>query len=122
MQGKLRTFKTNSQNSKILAYLKTGKTLTVAQGRKLGFGDNTRSRISEIKEAGYPIESKQVKFDGGFIARYNMSRSWFLEQIGVCHVVFKDKDNNYAFDKNGNLEYLARVVKDLENGFTAVLF
>lgn len=50
MKGKLHTFKTNSQCSKILEYLKTGKSLTVMEALKLGFGANLRSRISNLKE------------------------------------------------------------------------
>ena len=44
MQGKLKTFRTGSQNAKVLAYLQTGHNIT----------------------------SKQIKFDGGFVAEYSL--------------------------------------------------
>ena len=72
MQGKLRTIKTGSQCSKILAFLQLGKTLTVSQARELGFGDNLRSRISNLHEAGYNIKSEKVKTSDSYIAKYSM--------------------------------------------------
>lgn len=72
MQGKLKTFRTGSQCAKILAYLQTGKSLTVAEAQVLGFGSNLRSRISNLKDAGHQIKSEQVKFNGGFIAKYSL--------------------------------------------------
>lgn len=68
----IKKFRKNSQNSKILAYLKDGNTLTVAQARILGFGDNARSRISNLKDAGYNIVSKLIKFSGGYVAEYRL--------------------------------------------------
>lgn len=72
MQGKLKTFKTGSQCSKILAYLQRGNTLTVSQARELGFGDNLRSRVSNLHEAGHDIQSVKVDTSTGYIAEYHM--------------------------------------------------
>lgn len=72
MQGALSTFKTTSQCGKILAYLQTGASLTCYEAMAKGFGMNLRSRISNIREAGYKIKSVQVKFNGGFCARYSL--------------------------------------------------
>jgi hypothetical protein len=74
MQGTIKSFKQNSQNSKILEYLKTGASLTCLEAVKLGFSHNLRSRISNLKSAGYDIESKQVNIDNGsYIAEYSLS-------------------------------------------------
>lgn len=72
MQGKLRTFKTNSQCHKILAYLKQGNTLTVMECLQLGYGANLRSRVSDLKDAGYNIASELIKTNGGFVAKYKL--------------------------------------------------
>ena len=73
MQGKLRNFKTNSQCDRILKYLKAGNSLTVEKARELKLGSNLRSRISDLKDAGYNIISTKIKFMGGYIAEYKMS-------------------------------------------------
>lgn len=73
MKGKIHTFKTNSQCNKILDYLKTGKSLTVMEALKLGFGANLRSRISNLKDAGYDIKSEMIKTSTGFVAKYSLS-------------------------------------------------
>lgn len=72
MNGKLTNFKTNSQCSKILEYLKTGKSLTVMEALHLGFGANLRSRISNLKDAGYDIKSEMIKTNTGFVAKYSL--------------------------------------------------
>ena len=73
MQGTIKRFKQNSQNSKILAYLKTGPRLTCLDAKKLGFGMNLRSRVSDLKRAGYDVQSKQVNLDNGsYIAEYSL--------------------------------------------------
>ena len=71
-KGALKTFRVNSQCGKILAYLKTGATLTVEQCRQKGWGANLRSRISDIEKAGYKIKHEMIKFTGGYVARYQM--------------------------------------------------
>ena len=71
-QGKLKNFKTNSQCKKILDYLKTGQSLTVMKALHLGFGANLRSRISNLKDAGYDIKSELVKVDGTYVAEYKL--------------------------------------------------
>lgn len=72
MQGALSTFKTTSQSGKILAHLKTGASLTCYEAMTKGFGMNLRSRISNIRDAGYKIKSVQENFNGGFVARYSL--------------------------------------------------
>ena len=65
-------FRIGSQNQKILDYLLTGKSLTVELARNLGYGSNLRSRISNIKDKGYIIESKQIKIPNGYVAEYTL--------------------------------------------------
>jgi hypothetical protein len=73
MQGTIKSFKQNSQNSKILAYLQTGASLTCLEAQRLGFGMNLRSRISDLKRAGYDVISKQVNIgNGSYIAEYSL--------------------------------------------------
>ena len=75
MQGTIKSFKQNSQNSKILEYLKTGASLTCLEAAQMGFGYNLRSRISDLKRFGCIIESKQVNIDNGsYIAEYRLSK------------------------------------------------
>lgn len=80
MQGNIKTFRTGSQCAKILAYLQTGQSLTVAKARELKFGDNLRSRISDLKNAGHNIESNQINFDGGFVAEYSLVQDEVKEE------------------------------------------
>lgn len=75
MQGKLKTFRTGSQCAKILQHLKDGNSLTVEQCRIKGWGANLRSRISDIENAGYKIKRETIKFSGGFVARYSLSKA-----------------------------------------------
>ena len=72
----LTSFRTNSQCSKILKYLQSGESLTVLQAQGLGFGANCRSRISNIKDAGFQVETETIKFNGGFVAKYSMIKDW----------------------------------------------
>ncbi len=73
MQGTIKSFKQNSQNSKILEYLKTGASLTCLEATQMGFGMNMRSRVSDLKRAGYDVISKQVNTDNGsYIAEYRL--------------------------------------------------
>lgn len=69
----LRTFRTNSQCSKILEYLKHENSLTVERARELKFGANLRSRISNLEDAGYKINREYVKVSGGtYVALYSL--------------------------------------------------
>ena len=72
MKGELKSFRVDSQNAKILQYLKTGKSLTVMEALNLGFGANLRSRISDLEKAGYIIQRQTIKFDGGYVCRYSL--------------------------------------------------
>ena len=73
--SKLKSFRTNSQCDKILRHLQSGESLTVLQAQGLGFGANCRSRISDIKSAGHNVISKNILFNGGFIAKYSMIKA-----------------------------------------------
>ena len=72
MQGTIRTFKTNSQNAKVLSYLLLGNALTCLEAMQLGFTHNLRSRIADLKRAGYEILVEQVKTSTGYIAKYSI--------------------------------------------------
>jgi len=72
MQGKLKSFKTDSQNSRILAYLQTGKSLTCLEAAQMGMGYNLRSRISNLRDAGHAIKSVKVPTNGSYIAEYSL--------------------------------------------------
>ena len=72
MQGTIKSFKQNSQNAKILEYLKSGNTLTCRQASNFGFGDNLRSRVSDLKRAGYNVVSKKINTKSSYIAEYSL--------------------------------------------------
>ena len=72
MQGTIKSFKTDSQNSKILEYLKTGASLTCLQASQMGFGMNLRSRVSDLKRAGYEVVSNLVTVGDSYIAEYSL--------------------------------------------------
>jgi len=72
MQGKLKNFKTGSQCQKILDYLKQGRRLTVASCLINGWGANLRSRISDLKDAGYNIKSEKITHSCGYFAEYSL--------------------------------------------------
>ena len=72
MQGTIKSFKQNSQNSKILEYLKSGASLTCLEAMNMGFGMNLRSRISDLKRAGYDITSRLVDTRHSYIAEYKL--------------------------------------------------
>lgn len=72
MQGITHNFKQNSQNYKILEYLKTGASLTCLEAMQMGFGMNLRSRISDLKRVGYTIHSKLIETKHSYIAEYTL--------------------------------------------------
>ncbi|MCW8932194.1 MAG: helix-turn-helix domain-containing protein [Gammaproteobacteria bacterium] len=72
MQGKIKSFKTDSQNSKILAYLQTGASLTCLEAMQMGLTHNLRSRISNLREAGHAIKSVKVPTNSSYIAEYSL--------------------------------------------------
>ena len=72
MQGTIKSFKQNSQNFKILEYLKTGASLTCLQAAKMGFGMNLRSRVSDLKRAGYDVKSELIPVNDSYIAKYRL--------------------------------------------------
>ena len=85
MQGTHKSFKTGSQNDKILKHLQSGKSLTCLEAIQLKYSHNLRSRIADLKRSGYDVKSEQVNIDGGFIAKYS------LEQIHEEHYRQKDE-------------------------------
>jgi hypothetical protein len=72
MQGTIKSFKQDSQNSNILEFLKTGASLTCLQAAQHGWGMNLRSRISDLKRAGYETVSKLIPTNGSYIAEYRL--------------------------------------------------
>jgi len=70
MQGTIKSFKQNSQNSRILEYLKSGASLTCLEAMKMGFGMNLRSRVSDLKRAGYDVVSRKINIKNSYIAEY----------------------------------------------------
>jgi len=73
-KGILRNFKTGSQSQKILDHLKQGKRLTVMSCLINGFGANCRSRISNLRDAGYNIKSEKITHSCGYFAEYSLVR------------------------------------------------
>jgi len=72
MQGKLKTFKTDSQCANILAHLQKGNTLTCLECALKGWGMNLRSRISNLRDAGHNVVSEKLKVNGTYVARYKL--------------------------------------------------
>lgn len=72
MQGKIKSFKQDSQNFKILEYLKTGASLTCLQASQMGLGLNLRSRVSDLKRAGYNVKSELIPINDSYIAEYSL--------------------------------------------------
>ena len=83
MQGTIKRFKQNSQNARILEYLKSGSTLTCLQAFNLGFGQNLRSRVLDLKKAGYDVISKRINISKGtYVAEYRLE---IKEVSGCCN-------------------------------------
>lgn len=72
MQGIIKTFKTTSQNYKVLEYLKQGNSLTCLDALRLGFTHNLRSRIADLKRAGYQIKVEYENVNGTYISKYSL--------------------------------------------------
>jgi len=70
MQGIINNFKQNTQNYKVLEHLKTGKPLTCLEAMQLGLTHNLRSRVADLKRAGYDIVSKKVQNGCSYYAEY----------------------------------------------------
>jgi hypothetical protein len=65
--------KTQSQCSKILKYLKSGKALTPLKAMKLFNTMNLAQRIQNLEDAGNKIKVRMVKVDSGKrVAEYRM--------------------------------------------------
>lgn len=52
---------TKSHNDKIIAHLMKRRTITKARAFLLGYGISLNSRISELRQLGYPIRDRWVK-------------------------------------------------------------
>jgi hypothetical protein len=72
MKGTIKSFKQNSQNAKILEYLKSGASLTCLEASQMGFGMNLRSRVSDLKRAGYSVISKKIPIKDSYVAEYSL--------------------------------------------------
>jgi len=72
MQGQLKTFRTGTQCANILDYLQEGNSLTAMECLQKGWGMNLKSRIHDLREAGYKIKSEKVNIPNGYIARYSI--------------------------------------------------
>ena len=75
MQGVLKTFRTNSQNARVLAYLQDGNSLTCLEAMQLGLTHNLKSRISDFKKAGVKINVDYPTVNGTYIAKYSMEKN-----------------------------------------------
>lgn len=135
MKGQFKTFSIGSQNEMILDYLKTGKSLTVETARKKGFGPNLRSRVSDLKECGYKVVSKNIKFDGGYYDLYTLDVSWVIgkiEELADIKIddifcLYKDDERLIFVNDDENLKddvkLLFRVYELIsKHGFNAVPF
>jgi len=103
MQGKLSTFKTGSQNDLILNYLQQGNTLTVETARKLGFGSNLRSRVSNLKEKGIDVISERVNIKNGFIAKYYIEEPYYKRLCKHHKNMICDAENAYMMARGEDL-------------------
>ena len=127
MQGRLKTFKTVSQCSKILAYLQLGNTLTVSQARELDFGDNLRSRVSNLHDAGHNVISKRQDTNTGFIAVYAIPEYVNL-RAEIEELAEMDFDKIHTIHKNEKTWHLKNeldlkeILRLLNNGFTAMTY
>lgn len=57
----LNIVKMESDNKKILKHLLAGLSLTKAEAYRLGYGISINSRISELRQMGYPIKDQWMK-------------------------------------------------------------
>ena len=68
----IKTPKTDSQNYKVLEYLKDGNFLTCLEATEMGFTHNLRSRIADLKRMGYDIVVEYQKTKDSYIAVYSL--------------------------------------------------
>ena len=71
----IKTPNTNSQNYKVLEYLKDGNTLTCLEAMQMGFTHNLRSRIADLKRMGYDIQVQHQRTKHSYIAVYSLDVS-----------------------------------------------
>ena len=64
-QKPLKNYKLTGMRLKTLNYLKDGVRLSELKGLKLGLGTSLRTRISELRAMGYPIEDEFVTSSTG---------------------------------------------------------
>jgi len=66
---------TTTQTQRVLNTLRSGKTLTVAQGRTRGIL-NLRARIDDLRQSGVKVNSTYFRTkNGGRAAKYSLGRS-----------------------------------------------
>ena len=75
----------SNQRDRILAYLKRGRSITQETARN-NFGCwRLAPRILELRQAGYPIETKLAKSkDGTRFARYYLSLDWLTTEREIA--------------------------------------
>lgn len=74
-QQELFLTKKPSQSDLILAYLKTGQTLTPLEGLRLFNCLSVSQRIGNLIKAGHPIERSRVKTESNkWVASYSMKK------------------------------------------------
>jgi len=84
--------KSTSVTSRILTFLKTGSDITQAQARKRFGITNVRARMSELRQAGYPIYLNQkTTSNGRTIRAYRLGTPTRL-MIAVGNAVMSDPD------------------------------
>ena len=84
--------KSTSVTSRILTFLKTGSDITQAQARKRFGITNVRARMSELRQAGYPIYLNQkTTANGRTIKAYRLGTPTRL-MIAVGNAVMSDPD------------------------------
>lgn len=62
----------NARNNKELQTRLTNASLTCLQASHMGFGMNLRSRVSDLKRAGYDVVSNLVIVGDSYIAEYSL--------------------------------------------------
>lgn len=62
--------KTENQRIRILKFLQEGKPITPIQALNKFGCFRLSARIKELRDLGYPIETKRVEINGSLVARY----------------------------------------------------
>lgn len=85
----------HTQHADIIEYLNAGNTLTGLEALKLFGTMKLSSRVSELKRAGYPIQSEMVRGNNKkHYCRYWLERTG-VEEIKARENLFRETDINY---------------------------